>query len=50
MELFVQKKDYKNAHQTQIDIANLTKIEKEIFEKDKFRTVRKEIENSQKSN
>ena len=33
LELFVQKKDYKNAHQTQIDIANLTKIEKEKFEK-----------------
>ena len=44
----VQKKDYKNAHQTQIDIANLTKIEKEKFEKEKFRTIQKEIENLQK--
>ena len=48
LELFVQKKDYKNAHQTQIDIANLTKIEKEKFEKEKFRTIQKEIENLQK--
>ena len=48
LELFVQKKDYKNAHQTQIDIANLTKIEKEKFEKEKFRTIKKEIENLQK--
>ena len=44
----MQKKDYKNAHQTQIDIANLTKIEKEKFEKEKFRTIQKEIENLQK--
>ncbi|MBQ2608129.1 MAG: hypothetical protein II588_02825, partial [Paludibacteraceae bacterium] len=29
LELYVQRKDYKNAHQTQIDIANLTKKEKE---------------------
>ena len=36
MELYVQKKDYKNAHQTQIDIANLTKKEKEKFEKEKW--------------
>jgi len=48
LELYVQKKDYKNAHQTQIDIANLTKIEKEKFEKEKFRTIQKEIENLQK--
>jgi hypothetical protein len=48
LELFVQKKDYKNAHQTQIDIANLTKIEKEKFEKEKFRIIQKEIENLQK--
>ena len=48
LELFVQKKDYKNAHQTQIDIANLTKIEKEKFEKEKFRSIQKEIENLQK--
>ena len=48
LELFVQKKDYKNAHQTQIDIANLTKIEKEKFEKEKFRKKKKEIENLQK--
>ena len=48
LELFVQKKDYKNAHQTQIDIANLTKIEKEKFEKEKFKKIQKEIENLQK--
>ncbi len=48
LELYVQKKDYKNAHQTQIDIANLTKKEKEKFEKEKFRTIQKEIENLQK--
>ena len=35
LELYVQKKDYQNAHQTQIDIANLTKKEKEKFEKEK---------------
>ena len=35
LELYVQRKDYKNAHQTQIDIANLTKKEKEKFEKEK---------------
>ena len=48
MELYVQKKDYQNAHQTQIDIANLTKKEKEKFEKEKFKTIQKEIENLQK--
>jgi hypothetical protein len=48
LELYVQRKDYKNAHQTQIDIANLTKKEKEKFEKEKFRTIQKEIENLQK--
>ena len=48
LELFVQKKDYKNAHQTQIDIANLTKKEKEKFEQEKFKTIQKEIENLQR--
>ena len=48
LELYVEKKDYKNAHQTQIDIANLTKKEKEKFEKEKYRTIEKEIENLQK--
>jgi hypothetical protein len=48
LELYVQKKDYKNAHQTQIDIANLTKKEKEKFEKEKYKTIQKEIENLQK--
>ena len=48
MELYVQQKDYKNAHQTQIDIANLTKKEKEKFEKEKYRIIQKEIENLQK--
>ena len=48
MELYVQRKDYKNAHQTQIDIANLTKKEKEKFEREKFKTIQKEIENLQK--
>jgi len=48
LELYVQRKDYKNAHQTQIDIANLTKKEKEKFEKEKYRTIQKEIENLQK--
>ena len=48
LELYVQQKDYKNAHQTQIDIANLTKKEKEKFEKEKFRVIQKEIENLQK--
>ena len=48
LELYVQKKDYQNAHQTQIDIANLTKKEKEKFEKEKFKTIQKEIENLQK--
>ena len=48
LELYVQKKDYQNAHQTQIDIATLTKKEKEKFEKEKFKTIQKEIENLQK--
>ena len=48
LELYVQMKDYKNAHQTQIDIANLTKKEKEKYEKEKFKTIQKEIENLQK--
>ena len=48
LELYVQRKDYKNAHQTQIDIANLTKKEKEKFEREKFKTIQKEIENLQK--
>ena len=48
LELYVQKKDYKNAHQTQIDIANLTKKEKEKFEQEKFKTIQKEIENLQR--
>jgi len=48
LELYVQQKDYKNAHQTQIDIANLTKKEKEKFEKDKYKVIQKEIENLQK--
>ena len=37
LELYVQKKDYQNAHITQIDIANLTKKEKEKFEKEKIK-------------
>ena len=48
LELYVQKKDYKTAHQTQIDIANLTKKEKEKFEQEKFKTIQKEIENLQR--
>ena len=48
LELYVQKKDYQNAHQTKIDIANLTKKEKEKFEKEKFKNIQKEIENLQK--
>ena len=48
LELYVQKKDYQNAHQTQIDIAYLTKKEKEKFVKDKFKSIQKEIENLQK--
>ena len=41
LELYVQQKDYQNAHQTKIDIANLTK-------KEKFKNIQKEIENLQK--
>ena len=48
LELYVQKKDYQNAHQTQIDIANLTKKEKEKFEKEKYKNFQKEIENLEK--
>ena len=48
LELYVQKKDYQNAHQTKIDIANLTKKEKEKFEKEKFNNTQKEIENLQR--
>ena len=48
LELYVQKKDYQNAHQTQIDIATLTKKEKEKFEKDKYKAFQKEIENLEK--
>ena len=48
LELYVEKKDYQNAHLTQIDIANLTKKEKEKFEKEKFKNIQKEIENLQK--
>ena len=48
LELYVQKKDYQNAHRTQIDIANLTKKEKEKFEAEKLKLIEKEIENLQK--
>ena len=48
LELYVQKKDYQNAHQTQIDIATLTKKEKDKFEKDKYKALQKEIENLEK--
>ena len=48
LELYVQKKDYQNAHQTQIDIATLTKKEKAKFEKDKYKAFQKEIENMEK--
>jgi len=48
LELYVQKKDYQNAHQTKIDIANLTKKEKEKFEKEKINITQKEIENLQR--
>ena len=48
LELYVQKKDYQNAHQTQVDIANLTTKEKEKFEQEKLRIIQKEIENLQK--
>ena len=48
LELYVQKKDYQNAHLTQIDIANLTKKEKEKFEKEKYKNFQKEIENLEK--
>ena len=49
LELYVQKKDYQNAHQTQIEIADLTKKEKEKFEKEKYKTIQKEIENLKKN-
>ena len=48
LELYVQKKNYQNAHQTQVDIANLTKKEKEKFEQEKLKIIQKEIENLQK--
>ena len=48
LELYVQQKDYQNAHQTKIDIANLTKKEKEKFEKEKFKNIQKEIEKLQR--
>ena len=48
LELYVKKKDYQNAHQTQIEIANLTKKEKEKFEAEKLKLIEKEIENLQK--
>ena len=48
LELYVQKKDYQNAHLTQVDIADLTKKEKEKFEQEKLRIIQKEIENLQK--
>ena len=48
LELYVQKKDYQNAHLTQVDIANLTKKEKEKFEQEKLRIIQKEIDNLQK--
>ena len=48
LELYVQKKDYQNAHLTQVDIANLTKKEKEKFEMEKLNLIEKEIENLQK--
>lgn len=48
LELYVKKKDYQNAHQTQIDIANLTKKEKENFENNKYKILKKEIDNLQK--
>ena len=48
LDLYVQRKDYKNAHQTQIDIANLTKKEKEKFEQEKYKAIQREIENLQK--
>ena len=50
LELYVQRKDYQNAHQMQIDIANLTKKEREKFEKEKYKNFQKEIENLEKSN
>ena len=37
-------------HQMQIDIANLTKKEREKFEKEKYKNFQKEIENLEKSN
>ena len=48
LELYVQRKDYQNAHQMQIDIANLTKKEREKFEKEKYKNFQKEIENLEK--
>ena len=48
LELYVQKKDYQNAHKTKIDIANLTKIEKERFEKEKYNNIQKEKNNLKK--
>ena len=36
--------------QMQIDIANLTKKEREKFEKEKYKNFQKEIENLEKSN
>ena len=54
LELYIQRKDYQNAHQMQIDIANLTKKEREKkrekFEKEKYINFQKEIENLEKSN
>ena len=48
LELYVQRKDYRNAHEMQIDIANLTKKEREKFEKEKYKNFQKEIENLEK--
>ena len=48
LELYAQKKDYQNVHQTQIDIANLTKKVKEKFEAEKLNLIEKEMENLQK--
>ena len=45
LELFVKKKDYPNAHKTQVEIAELTKKEQGQHEKDKIKKFEREVEN-----
>lgn len=48
LELYVKKKDYINAHQIQIDIANLSQKEKEKCNQENQNRFEKEIENYKK--